>query len=352
MAALLGAHNTGPKPPRRPVSSRRKPRRWPRAPTGRSSRTASCYVVRASFAGRRIVVFLGGAAKGADALYQDARDIRDGGGNGSIIGRNTFQRLRDEALAMLDKLVRIYKNEVVSDVPVIGRREVIGGAAAIAMIGWSASALAAENARCRHDRQDHGNVRPGALSLLDEGLRRPEWSAHAALARHHGLQQNAGTKGVLNSRAGRGGRSGGEQKLHSCRPPRGLRAQGGPGLDAPMIRSAAAQGQLVALHLLWLAILIEGARYRLPKAALQRFPPLWEAGLAKKGKSETAGAMALLLSIYPAADVKYTGRSTHVQQVAAYLKRASESAVARMTPLAVIAFSTSRASKPRPCSIS
>jgi class I fructose-bisphosphate aldolase len=46
-----------------------------------------------------------------DDVYQDARDIRDGGGNGSIIGRNTFQRERGEALAMLDKLVAIYKNE-------------------------------------------------------------------------------------------------------------------------------------------------------------------------------------------------------------------------------------------------
>ena len=69
------------------------------------------HVVQACFNGRRIVVFSGGAAKGADAVYQDARDIRDGGGNGSIIGRNTFQRPRDEALAMLAKLVRIYKGE-------------------------------------------------------------------------------------------------------------------------------------------------------------------------------------------------------------------------------------------------
>jgi fructose-bisphosphate aldolase, class I len=67
------------------------------------------HVVQSCFAGRRIVVFSGGAAKGADAVYQDARDIRDGGGNGSIIGRNTFQRPREEALAMLDRLVRIYK---------------------------------------------------------------------------------------------------------------------------------------------------------------------------------------------------------------------------------------------------
>ncbi len=63
----------------------------------------------AAFAGRRIVVFSGGAAKGADAVYDDARAIRDGGGNGSIIGRNTFQRSREDALAMLDKLVEIYK---------------------------------------------------------------------------------------------------------------------------------------------------------------------------------------------------------------------------------------------------
>jgi fructose-bisphosphate aldolase, class I len=55
------------------------------------------------------VVFSGGAAKGEDAVYNDAIAIRDGGGNGSIIGRNSFQRPRDEALAMLQKLVDIYK---------------------------------------------------------------------------------------------------------------------------------------------------------------------------------------------------------------------------------------------------
>ncbi len=67
------------------------------------------HCMAAAFNGRRIVVFSGGAAKGEDAVYDDARAIRDGGGNGSIIGRNTFQRPRDEALAMLGKLVDIYK---------------------------------------------------------------------------------------------------------------------------------------------------------------------------------------------------------------------------------------------------
>lgn len=69
------------------------------------------HCMQASFGGRRIVVFSGGAAKGTDAVYDDARAIRDGGGNGSIIGRNTFQRPRDEAMAMLAKLVNIYKGK-------------------------------------------------------------------------------------------------------------------------------------------------------------------------------------------------------------------------------------------------
>ncbi|WP_134724391.1 class I fructose-bisphosphate aldolase [Paracoccus luteus] len=65
----------------------------------------------AAFGGRRIVVFSGGAAKGEDAVYEDARAIRDGGGNGSIIGRNSFQRSREDALTMLGKLVDIYQNK-------------------------------------------------------------------------------------------------------------------------------------------------------------------------------------------------------------------------------------------------
>lgn len=68
-------------------------------------------VVNSCFAGRRLVVFSGGSKKGADSVYDDARAIRDGGGNGSIIGRNTFQRERGEALEMLGKLVEIYKGK-------------------------------------------------------------------------------------------------------------------------------------------------------------------------------------------------------------------------------------------------
>lgn len=69
------------------------------------------HVMQCAFGGRRIVVFSGGAAKGEDSVYDDARAIRDGGGHGSIIGRNTFQRPREQALAMLDTLVKIYKGQ-------------------------------------------------------------------------------------------------------------------------------------------------------------------------------------------------------------------------------------------------
>ena len=68
------------------------------------------HVVQACFDGRRIVVFSGGEAKDLDGLYNEIRGIRDGGGNGSIIGRNTFQRPKAEALQMLDQIIGIYKD--------------------------------------------------------------------------------------------------------------------------------------------------------------------------------------------------------------------------------------------------
>ena len=74
-----------------------------------AARVAHC--MQSAFGARRIVVFSGGAKKGEDSVYDDARAIRDGGGNGSIIGRNSFQRSREDALAMLGKLVDIYKGK-------------------------------------------------------------------------------------------------------------------------------------------------------------------------------------------------------------------------------------------------
>ncbi len=108
MAALLGAHIIKVKLPSDHIEQSEAKKSYEGLDTSTQANRVK-HVVQSCFNGRRLVVFSGGAAKGADAVYQDARDIRDGGGNGSIIGRNTFQRPRDEALAMLAKLVAIYK---------------------------------------------------------------------------------------------------------------------------------------------------------------------------------------------------------------------------------------------------
>jgi class I fructose-bisphosphate aldolase len=110
MAALLGAHIIKVKLPTDHVEQKEAKKVYEGIDASTQAKRVS-HVVKSCFNGRRIVVFSGGAAKGADAVYQDARDIRDGGGNGSIIGRNTFQRPRDEALAMLDKIVGIYQGQ-------------------------------------------------------------------------------------------------------------------------------------------------------------------------------------------------------------------------------------------------
>lgn len=69
------------------------------------------HIMQCCFNNRRIVVFSGGATKGEDSVYDDARAIRDGGGHGSIIGRNSFQRPREDALKLLDELVKIYQGK-------------------------------------------------------------------------------------------------------------------------------------------------------------------------------------------------------------------------------------------------
>ena len=67
------------------------------------------HVVQCTFNGRRVVIFSGGATKEDDkAIFDEARAIRDGGGFGSIIGRNSFQRKKGDALSLLGEMIKIY----------------------------------------------------------------------------------------------------------------------------------------------------------------------------------------------------------------------------------------------------
>ncbi|MBV8495106.1 MAG: fructose-bisphosphate aldolase, partial [Alphaproteobacteria bacterium] len=69
------------------------------------------HVVQSAFNGRRVVVFSGGEAKDLDGVLDEVRAVYHGGGNGSIIGRNTFQRPRAEALDMLNRIIKIYQGK-------------------------------------------------------------------------------------------------------------------------------------------------------------------------------------------------------------------------------------------------
>ena len=70
------------------------------------------HVVQSSFNGRRIVIFSGGATASDEQVYTEARAIRDGGGFGSIIGRNSFQRKKPEALHFLQTIMNIYAGNI------------------------------------------------------------------------------------------------------------------------------------------------------------------------------------------------------------------------------------------------
>lgn len=109
MAALLGAHIIKVKPPTDYLENPEAKKIYLEQKIKISNLAERvAHVKQACFAGKRIVVFSGGANKSAESVYSEAREIKKGGGNGSIIGRNSFQRPRQEALAMLEEIIKIY----------------------------------------------------------------------------------------------------------------------------------------------------------------------------------------------------------------------------------------------------
>jgi class I fructose-bisphosphate aldolase len=65
-------------------------------------------VVQCTFNGRRILIFSGGPASSDETVFNEVTAIRRGGGFGSIIGRNSFQRKKEESLQFLSKIISIY----------------------------------------------------------------------------------------------------------------------------------------------------------------------------------------------------------------------------------------------------
>lgn len=109
MAALLGAHIIKVKPPTSYLENKEAKKVYleKNIPIETLAERVA-HVKQACFNGKRIVVFSGGANKSLDSLYEEAKEIRLGGGNGSIIGRNSFQRPKEDALMMLNEIINIY----------------------------------------------------------------------------------------------------------------------------------------------------------------------------------------------------------------------------------------------------
>ena len=109
LACQLGAHIVKVKPPTEMVESgpARKALEKAGVPLGTLADRVR-HVVQSAFDGHRIVIFSGGAAKETAAVLEENRQTALGGGFGTIMGRNSFQRPHDEAVQLLHDVMDIH----------------------------------------------------------------------------------------------------------------------------------------------------------------------------------------------------------------------------------------------------
>ncbi|WGF86570.1 class I fructose-bisphosphate aldolase [Marinivivus vitaminiproducens] len=110
MAALMGATIIKVKPPMAHIELAEAKKVYDQMDIDTSTLAARTrHVMQTVFDGKRVVVFSGGDAKGAEGLLEDIQGLADGGASGSIVGRNAFRRPKAEALDLLDKILSIYE---------------------------------------------------------------------------------------------------------------------------------------------------------------------------------------------------------------------------------------------------
>ncbi|MFO0456670.1 MAG: class I fructose-bisphosphate aldolase, partial [Alphaproteobacteria bacterium] len=110
IAALLGAHIIKVKPPTAHIeqAEAKKIYEQEKIPVATLAERIA-HIKQAVFGGRRIVIFSGGGAKSNTEVLAEVQAIAAGGGDGSIMGRNAFQRKKPEALALLNEIVGVYQ---------------------------------------------------------------------------------------------------------------------------------------------------------------------------------------------------------------------------------------------------
>jgi class I fructose-bisphosphate aldolase len=108
IACQLGAHIVKVKPPTDFIEQKEAQKPYAEVPKGTLAERIQ-HVVQSSFNGKRIVIFSGGAAKGSDEVLEELRQIAKGGGFGSIMGRNAFQRSPADGKKLLQDAMAIFK---------------------------------------------------------------------------------------------------------------------------------------------------------------------------------------------------------------------------------------------------
>lgn len=109
IAAQLGAHIIKVKPPTAHIEQPEAKKVYEAQGIRVSSMSDRAkHVIESAFNGRRIVIFSGGEAKGTEDLLNEVKEIARGGGFGSIMGRNAFQRPKAEAIQLLQQVMDIF----------------------------------------------------------------------------------------------------------------------------------------------------------------------------------------------------------------------------------------------------
>ncbi|MFP4126689.1 MAG: class I fructose-bisphosphate aldolase [Alphaproteobacteria bacterium] len=112
MAALMGANIIKVKPPKDDLDLADAKKVYEEQGVDGSTLTKRIeHIMQCAFNGRRLVVFSGGDSTSTASFLDTVREIRDGGGSGSIVGRNAFRRPKAQALELLDEVCKIYLGE-------------------------------------------------------------------------------------------------------------------------------------------------------------------------------------------------------------------------------------------------
>jgi class I fructose-bisphosphate aldolase len=111
ISCQLGAHIVKVKPPKDVVYQEEAKKAFEKAGIPTKTLTDRVrHVVQSCFAGKRIVIFSGGEAKDTPSVLAEVKEIAAGGGFGSIMGRNAFQRPHAEAVKLLSDVIGIFKS--------------------------------------------------------------------------------------------------------------------------------------------------------------------------------------------------------------------------------------------------